>query len=66
MSFDSLNTGDKALFVAPATVDQNTFVQVKNSAQTKVGETGQVSFEVMDRVAEGNLLKKSISITSKC
>ncbi|KAI7897251.1 cytokine-induced anti-apoptosis inhibitor 1, Fe-S biogenesis-domain-containing protein [Mucor mucedo] len=62
MSFDSLHTGDKALFVAPATVDQNTFVQVKDSAQTKVGETGQVSFEVMDRVAEAPLNKSSYNV----
>lgn len=55
MSFDSLSTGEKALFVAPATVDQNTFVQVRNSAQDKVGETGQISFEVLDRVAEGKI-----------
>lgn len=53
MSFDSLSTGDKALFVAPATVDQTTFIQVKNSAQSKVGDVGQVAFEVLDRVAEG-------------
>lgn len=53
MSFDSLSTGDKALFVAPATVDQTTFIQVKNSAQSKVGDAGQVAFEVLDRVAEG-------------
>lgn len=55
MSFDTLAVGEKVLFVAPATVDQNTFLQVKNSAQDQVGPTGQTSFEVFDRVADGKL-----------
>jgi hypothetical protein len=56
MSFDSLATGNNVLFVAPGTVDQNTFVQVKNSAQEQVGPTGQTAFEVFDRVAEGKAI----------
>lgn len=59
MSFDSLNNGENVLFVAPATVDQNTFVQVKNSAQDQVGPTGQTAFEVFDRVADAPLNKSS-------
>lgn len=59
MSFDTLAVGEKVLFVAPATVDQNTFLQVKNSAQDQVGPTGQTSFEVFDRVADAPLLKSS-------
>lgn len=53
MSLNTLTTGDKVLFVAPATVDENSFVQVKNSAQEQVGPNGQTAFEVFDRVAEG-------------
>lgn len=53
MSFDTLTTGNNVLFVAPATVDQTSFVQVKNSAQEQVGPSGQTAFEVFDRVAEG-------------
>lgn len=52
MSF-SLSSGENVLFVAPATVDQSTFVQVKSSAQDQVGPTGTTAFEVFDRVAEG-------------
>lgn len=53
MSFDTLAVGEKVLFVAPATVDQPTFLHVKNSAQDQVGPTGQTSFEVLERVADG-------------
>jgi hypothetical protein len=53
MSFSALSSGENVLFVAPATVDQSTFVQVKSSAQDQVGPNGNTAFEVFDRVAEG-------------
>ncbi|KAI8379031.1 cytokine-induced anti-apoptosis inhibitor 1, Fe-S biogenesis-domain-containing protein [Blakeslea trispora] len=54
----SFNQGDNVLFVAPATVDQNALLQVKNSVQTQVG-SGQTAFEVLDRVSEAPLEKSS-------
>jgi hypothetical protein len=46
-------TGENILFVAPGTVDQNTFLQVKQEAQDRVGPSGKTAFEVFDRVADG-------------
>jgi hypothetical protein len=57
MSFSSLSSGENVLFVAPATVDQSTFVQIKSSAQDQVGPDGNTAFEVLDRVAEGKCFK---------
>ncbi|KAI7904289.1 cytokine-induced anti-apoptosis inhibitor 1, Fe-S biogenesis-domain-containing protein [Cokeromyces recurvatus] len=62
MSFDSLSKGENVLFVAPATVDQSTFIKVKSSAQQQVGIEGQTAFEVFDRVAEAPLNKSSFNV----
>ncbi|CEP07311.1 hypothetical protein [Parasitella parasitica] len=62
MTFDTLSTGENVLFVAPASVDQNTFVQVKSSAQQSVGPTGQTAFEVIERVADAPLSSSSYNI----
>jgi len=62
MSFSALSSGENVLFVAPATVDQSTFVQVKSSAQDQVGPNGNTAFEVFDRVAEAPLNKSSFNI----
>ncbi|KAI9483886.1 MAG: cytokine-induced anti-apoptosis inhibitor 1, Fe-S biogenesis-domain-containing protein [Benjaminiella poitrasii] len=62
MTFDLLSRGENVLFVAPATVDQSTFIQVKSSAQDQVGAEGQTAFEVFDRVAEAPLNKSSFNV----
>ncbi|CAO0792139.1 unnamed protein product [Mucor circinelloides] len=62
MTFDTLSAGENVLFVAPATVDQATFVQVKSSAEQSVGPTGQTAFEVIDRVADAPLNKSNFNI----
>lgn len=56
MSLNSFTAGDKVLFVAPATVDQAAFIQVKNSVQEQVGSNGQTAFEVFERVSEGKAI----------
>ncbi|GAA5800476.1 cytokine-induced anti-apoptosis inhibitor 1, Fe-S biogenesis-domain-containing protein [Helicostylum pulchrum] len=62
MSLNSFTAGDKVLFVAPATVDQATFIQVKNSVQEQVGSNGQTAFEVFERVSEAPLIKSSYNL----
>ncbi|KAL9545312.1 hypothetical protein PS6_008295 [Mucor atramentarius] len=62
MTFNTLSAGENVLFVAPATVDQTTFVQVKSSAEQSVGPTGKTAFEVIDRVADAPLNKSNFNI----
>ncbi|ORX57395.1 DUF689-domain-containing protein [Hesseltinella vesiculosa] len=51
--------GDKILYVAPATVNQQELLQSKESSQAQVGDQGVVAFEVLDRVADAPLTKSS-------
>ena len=46
-------TGDKVLYVAPSTVNQQAFLQAKETSQSQVGANGAVAFEVLERVADG-------------
>ncbi|KAI8062195.1 cytokine-induced anti-apoptosis inhibitor 1, Fe-S biogenesis-domain-containing protein [Gongronella butleri] len=51
--------GDKVLYVAPSTVNQEEFLQAKNNSQAQVGANGAVAFEVLERVADAPLNKAS-------
>jgi hypothetical protein len=62
MSFDLLAAGDSVLFVAPGTVNQAAFIQVRDSAQTKIGPSGQTAFEVFDRVSEGKFFHNVLKV----
>ncbi|OBZ85896.1 Anamorsin [Choanephora cucurbitarum] len=57
----SFHQGDQVLFVAPATVDQEAFLQVKKSVEEQVGH-GQTAFEVFERVSEAPLMKSNYNV----
>lgn len=47
---------DSILFTAPVTVNETSFMQIKNNTAQKVGSNGSVLFEVIERVANGTIM----------
>lgn len=50
------SVNNSILFTAPVTVNEASFMQVKNDTAQKVGNNGSVLFEVIERVANGTMI----------
>jgi hypothetical protein len=50
------SVNNSILFTAPVTINEASFMQVKNDTAQKVGNNGSVLFEVIERVANGTMI----------